>query len=308
MKELVVGVDVGGTNVRLGLVGSSGVVTARSCFSTKTYIRSQKHLIAAICSGIKDLLKQQRLTSKQIEGIGVGLPGLIDPPKGQVIFLPNVPGWRQVPLKRIIEKNLRITTHIENDVNLITLGEWMFGAGQGLKDLICITLGTGVGGGLILNGSIYRGPGFAAGEIGHVPLNETGLRCSCGGKACLERYVGNEALQRNARRYFRKTNITLEEVHARAVRGEKKAIRFWENTGVKIGNGLVGMVNLLNPARIIIGGGVANSHRFLFKHIQRTIKARAMKVQGSMVRIVRAKLGNDAGVIGARVLVERKGC
>jgi len=308
MKKLVVGVDVGGTNVHLGLVGLSGRVKARSCFSTKTYIRSQKSLIAAICAGIRDLLKKQRLTSKQIEGIGIGLPGLIDPPKGQVIFLPNVPGWRQVPLKRIIEKDLRIKTYLENDVNLITLGEWMFGAGQGLKDLICITLGTGVGGGLILNGRIYRGPGFAAGEIGHVPLNEAGCSCSCGGKACLERTVGNAALQKNARQYFRKKNITLEEVHARAVRGDEKAVRFWKNTGVTIGNGLVGMVNLLNPARIIIGGGVANSHRFLFKHIHQTIKNRAMKVQGSMVRIVRAKLGNDAGLIGARVLVENKGC
>ncbi len=307
MKNIVVGVDVGGTNVKLGLVGPAGSVKARSCFSTKTYIRSPKKLISAICAGIQDLLKREKILFRQVKGIGIGLPGLIDPSRGHVIFLPNIPGWRQIPVKKLIEKELHIPTFVENDVNLIALGEWTFGAGMGLKNLICITLGTGVGGGLILNNDIYRGPGFTAGEIGHVPLNEEGRPCSCGGEACLERYVGNEALLKKARQVFKKKDISIEEIHRRAVRGEAKALRFWDETAATIGKGLVGMVNLLNPARIIIGGGVSNNHRFLFKGIRRTIKQRAMKVQGSMVRIVRAKLGNDAGLVGARVLVERKG-
>lgn len=307
MNKLVVGIDVGGTNVKLGLISQSGRIIDRTNFLTRSYVRNKKRLIDAICEEAKNLISKNHLVPRNISGIGIGLPGLVDPLKGIVQFLPNIPGWRGVPLKQIMQRRMRIPTFLENDVNLITLGEWRFGAGVGVEDMVCITLGTGVGGGLILNNQLYRGPGFSAGEVGHIPINENGPRCNCGGFACLERCVGNRYLSRKIKTIFKKA-LSLEDVHALAVKGDCRAVCFWKETAVHIGNGLVGVVNLLNPRRIIIGGGIANSHRFLFKTIEQTIKARAMKVQGAMVKIVKTKLGNDGGIVGARVLVHQELC
>ena len=302
MKNYVIGIDVGGTNIKYGLVTPTGEIVYRKVLKTKDY-SSRAKLIPAMVEGAARLLKEHGVKKRQVKGIGMGLPGLVDVRNGIVKFLPNIPGWKDVPLRTIFEHELGIPTCLENDVNMITLGEWKYGAGAGEDNLICITLGTGVGGGLVFNRGLYRGDGFAAGEIGHIPINENGPACSCGGRGCFERYVGNQQLQVLAGKIFRDKAITLEEVTARAVTGDARALRFWEDTGVRIGHGLIGVVNLLNPRLLVIGGGVSNSHRFLFPAIRRTVKQRAMVVQGRMFRIKRAKLGNDAGIIGARVLL-----
>lgn len=306
MKHFVVGVDVGGTNVKLGIVNAAGKVVARSSFATKAFIQSPGVLTDAICEGISTLLLRAGIAKTLVMGVGIGLPGLIDADRGIVRVLPNIPGWVDVPLKRKMEKKLGLKVRLENDVNLITLGEWEYGAGKGKKDLICITLGTGVGAGLVLNGQIYRGPGFAAGEIGHAPLSDQGPACGCGGQACFERYVGNERLQQEAAALFGDKEITLEEVSARAIRGEPKALKFWESVGGKVGLGLVGPVNILNPECVIIGGGVARSFELMKPAIEKTINNRCMKIQAGMVRFVRARLDNDAGIIGAEVLIRHE--
>ena len=304
MKHYTIGVDVGGTNIKLGLVGRSGRIVTRAFLDTKSFYKSKKKLINAIVGEIHDLIKEEKLVSKDILGIGLGLPGLIDSKRGIVNFLPNIPGWKNVPIKNIIHEKLRIPTVVDNDVNLITLGEWKFGAGKGYKNLMCMTLGTGVGGGLILNGALYRGEGFVAGELGHMPLNEKGPDCSCGGSGCFEYYVGNGYLLKKAAKIFKNKNIQLPDVSYLAEQGNMRAIQFWEETATHIGNGLVGVVNLLNLRLIVIGGGVSNNYRFLGKTIRAVIKRRAMKVQSKMVKTVRAKLGDDAGIMGAQVLVK----
>lgn len=186
---------------------------------------------------------------------------------------------------------------------MITLAESKFGAGKGVKNLLCMTLGTGVGAALILNGQLYRGEDNAAGELGHVPLNEHGPKCNCGGFGCFERYVGNGALFAMASRMMGKSGMTTQDMFALAKKGNKKALLFWKVAAGHIGNGLVGVVNLLNPRLIIIGGGVSNNERFLFKTIAETIRSRAMSLQGSAFKIKRAKFKDDAGIIGAYVLV-----
>lgn len=304
MAHYVVGIDIGGTNLKFGLVNRFGQVMARSHLVTQNYLHSRPQLIEAMVRSIDLLLKKNDLTAKDILGIGIGLPGLIDPHRGIVHFLPNIPGWKKVPLKKILEQRLRIKTFLENDVNLITLGEWKFGAGVGYKNLVCITLGTGVGSGLIFNNELYRGEGYVAGEIGHMPLNEQGPACSCGGYACFQRYVGNRHLLDKARKIFRDQQITLPRLRGLARRRDPRALAFWEETAMHIGNNLVGVVNLLNPPLVIIGGGVSNNYRFLFKTIRKVIRRRAMKVHASMVKIVRAKRGDDAGILGAFVLVK----
>ena len=304
MGRYIFGIDVGGTNIKIGLVNSSGKVFSRTALITKSFVRSKNLLINAIIGSCEFILKQNKLKHSDLLGVGIGLPGLIDSRRGFVNFLVNISGWNNIPLKAIFQKRLKAPTFLDNDVNVITLGEWKFGAGQGMKNMVCITLGTGVGGGLVINGRLYRGESFCAGEIGHIPLNEDGPRCHCGGRGCLESYVGNQYLLAGARKIFRNPMMTLEDVTRLASKGDLRAVRFWKGAAVRIGNGLSGIVNLLNPECIIIGGGIANAHRFLLKTIHETIKKRAMKIPARAVRIVRAQLGSDAGIIGAKVLVE----
>lgn len=306
MAKYVLGVDVGGTNIKIGLVSPKLKVIDRTGFATKSFASDKKKLIREIAGHIETLVEKNGLTRKDIKGIGIGLPGLVDTPGGVVRFLPNIPGWRNVPLKAQLEKRLNISVFLENDVNLITLGEWRYGAGRDAKNMICMTLGTGVGSGLILDGHLYRGPGFAAGELGHMPLNEHGPSCGCGGYGCLETYVGNKRLAARAEKMTGRKNVTLEEMNKLAKQGNKKAVKFWEEAATHIGNNLVGVVNLLNPQRIVIGGGVSNNHQFLFKTINAVIRKRAMPTQAAMVKIIRAQLGNDAGILGAQVLVNEQ--
>ncbi len=303
MKNFVLGIDVGGTNVKLGVVDNQGKIITRRNLVTGEHVHSKAQLIQAFIDGINTLMMQHRLSPKDFSGIGIGLPGLVDPIKGVVLFLPNIPGWKNVPLKKILEQAVKIPVFIENDVNLIAMGEWKFGAGKGSRNMICMTLGTGVGGGLILNNELYRGEGFAAGEIGHIPLNEEGPACNCGGFACFEGAVGNRQLTEKTKKTFG-IELSPQQIGDLAGQNDPRAIKFWEETGVRIGNGLTGVVNLLNPPLIVIGGGVSNNYAFLAKTIKATIKRRAMKVQAAMVKIVRAKLGDDAGILGAQVLVQ----
>ncbi len=303
MKKYVVGVDVGGTNIKLGLVHPQGHVIARSHFSTRPFTSSKMQLIEGLSSEIKKIIEQQNLKFNQIAGVGIGLPGLIDYSKGIVTFLPNIPGWKNVPLKSILEKKLNLPVFIDNDVKLITLAEWKLGAGKGIQNLICLTLGTGVGSGLILNNQLYRGILNAAGELGHMPLTQEKRPCNCGGYGCFETYVGHHRLAILANHIMRKNEMTIPKMFALANEGNIKALRFWKEAGTLIGNGLVGVVNLLNPELIIIGGGIANNEKYLFPTIREVIKHRAMTLQGSMVKIKRVKFGDDAGIIGAYVLV-----
>ncbi len=304
MNQFVLGIDVGGTNIKLGLVHPQGRIIHRDHLVTDQYSRSKQKLIEALQKACLNLIDKASLKRKDVCGIGIGLPGLIDSEQGVVKFLPNIPGWKNVPLRKMFEQTLGLPTLLENDANLIALAEWRLGAGRGVKNLICVTLGTGTGGGLILNNQLYRGEGFVAGEIGHVPLNEKGPRCNCGGIACLERYVGNRMLLSLSRRIFHNQQISLPETFRLASQGDARAIKFWEQMAVHLGNGLIGAVNLLNPRLIIFGGGVSNNFKFFAKTVKKVIDQRAMKVQSAMVKIARAQLGDDAGIIGALVLVQ----
>lgn len=295
-----IGVDLGGTYTKIGLVDKKGKIIAKRTLKTMNYKRSS--LIDKIVDSIDKLLIEKKLKRRNISGIGMGLPGLIDSRRGVVRYLVNIPGWRNVYLKRLLEARLNIKTYIDNDVNLMTLGELYYGAGKNAGNLICITLGTGVGGGIVIDGKLYRGTDLVAGEIGHIPINEKGPRCNCGGIACIESYIGNRYLIKKLKKKNKK--FTFELVDKAARMGDRFAIRFWKEVGTKLGIALTGVINFLNPEKIVIGGGIANAGRFLFDPLKETVKKRAMKIQGKSVKIVKAKLGGDAGIIGAAILVK----
>lgn len=303
MHIYTIGIDIGGTNIKIGVLDRSGVVIARNHFATKPFASSKVKLIDAIASHVRTIMEHAGIKRNQVNGIGIGLPGPIDHKGGIVRFLPNIPGWKNVPLKSLLEKRLNIPVYIDNDVKLITLAEWKKGAGKGYTDLVCLTLGTGVGSGLVLGDQLYRGVHNAAGELGHLPINEEGPKCNCGGYGCLESYIGNQRLFARASTIMNTPGMTTQTMFALANKNNKKALKFWEETATHLGNGLTAIVNLLNPQIIIIGGGVSNNHRYLFKTAQAVIDSRAMLTHRKKVKIVRAKLGDDAGIIGAQVLV-----
>lgn len=300
-KKLIIGVDLGGTNLKLALIDLKYKIRYKEVFSTKNFL-TKESLIAATIDSINNIIKYQRLKRKGILGIGLGLPGPIDMQQGIVHFFPNIPGWKEVNLKKILEKRLGLPVFLDNDANLMSLAEFRMGAARGCKNAICLTLGTGVGAGIIINGKLYRGSSFASGEIGHIPLNEKGPRCNCRGIACLETYIGNKRIIKEARGLF-KRDISLEELSQLARDKNKKAITIWSRVGSHLGVALSGIVNLLNPDLIVIGGGVAGAGKVLFARVRETIWKRAMSVQAKQVKVVKAQLGNDAGLLGAAILV-----
>lgn len=296
-----IGIDLGATFVKIGLVDNRGKV----CFRRKiqTPIGANKALIIdAIINNIRDIIRE---SGKKVSGVGIGVPGPVDSKKGIVHYFPNIKGWEEIPLKSILEKKLGLAVILDNDVNAMTLGEFVFGAGRGSQNIVCLTLGTGVGGGIIIDGKLYRGSSMTAGEIGHMPINETGPICNCGGKACLEKYIGNRYILERAKKIFG-SGITLEKVSELAGSGNKKAILIWAGVAEKLSVALCQVINLLNPDKIVIGGGVSKAGSFILNPLRKEIKRRAMRDQAAHVKIVLAKLGSDAGIIGSSLLVRAK--
>jgi glucokinase len=300
-KRVKIGIDLGATRIKFGLIDNKGRVIHRREIGTPVNAK-QPELINSIVNNVKEIIKDSGVKKSHILGVGIGVPGPVDSERGIVRYFPNIKGWEGVHLKPILQDKLDLKVQIDNDVNAMTLGEYKFGAGKGCLNLICLTLGTGVGGGIIINGEIYRGSTLCAGEIGHIPINEKGPRCNCRGIACLERYIGNRYILNRSKRIFGH-NITLERLDRLARQGNRDALKIWEDVAKKLGTVLAGVVNLLNPDKIVIGGGVSKAGMLILKPLRREISRRAMKDQAYHVKIGRSRLGENAGIIGASLLV-----
>ncbi len=301
-SKYIICIDLGGTNLRIALVNPSLKIIKRKSLYTGKF-DNRDGLIRGICVSVKKFIQEGKLNRINILGIGIGVPGPVDFDCGRIQYLPNLRGWKGFPLKGILEKKSGFPVFIDNDANLMGLAELRMGAAKRFTNSLCLTLGTGVGGALIINKNLYRGSTFNAGEAGHMPINENGERCNCGGRACLEVYVGNKRILAIARKVFGR-DITLEQLSGLAKKGNTAAVKVWNDTAAHIGVALSAVVNLLNPDAIVIGGGVANAGNVLFSRIRKTISGRAMPAQARHVKVLKAKLGNDAGLIGAAILVK----
>lgn len=316
MAKNRIGIDVGGTNVKIALVDSDGKIGYSNTIPTRAEM-GYEYTINNMKQAIRDLMTETKLSAKDIEGIGFGLPGQVDFKSGIVRLITNIPGWVEIPLAKMIEDEFHIPTRIDNDVRCAALGELNFGAGKGCENLICITVGTGIGSGLIINGKLVRGASNAAGEIGHIKLQmHDGPICGCGDTGCLEAFASGPSIVAMAEEYimggkstkYREManggTITPFIVAEAAKAGDPVARRIFTRMGEYIGIGMASVVNLLNPERIIVGGGVADAGDILLTPLKETIKKRAMKIAGETVEVVPAQLGNTAGVIGASLLIE----
>ena len=316
MKKNRIGIDVGGTNVKIALVDDSGKIIYSNSVPTRAEM-GYEYTVNNIKQAIYDLMKETKLTAKDIEGIGFGFPGQVDYKSGIVRLAPNIPGWVEVPIAKMIEDEFHIPTRVDNDVRCAALGELKYGAGKGCENLICITVGTGIGSGLIVNGKLVRGASNAAGEIGHIKLQiHDGPICGCGDTGCMEAFASGPAIVAMAEEYilggkstkYREManggDITPFIVAEAAKAGDPVAKRIFARIGEYIGIGMASVVNLLNPEKIITGGGVADAGDILLEPLKETLKKRAMKIAGETVEVVPAQLGNTAGVIGASLLIE----
>ncbi len=304
VKRFIIAIDLGGTNLKCALLDSRLKIKARSSLDTKSFNNKSK-LITGITDSVAAFILNQGLNRSVIAGVGIGVPGPVNTLKGIVHFLPNIPGWKEVNLKAILERRTGLPVFIDNDAKLMTLAEHKTGAARNYRNALCLTLGTGVGGGLVINNSIYRGSDNAAGELGHFPLNPKGPLCGCGARGCLETYVGNQRIIKQARKLFG-PRISLERVTQMAAKNNFQAIKFWSQVARKLGIALSGIINLLNLDVVVIGGGVSGAGKVLFKNIKSTVFQQAMRVQARRVKIVKAKLGKDAGIIGAGYLVKER--
>ncbi len=311
MQKTAIGVDLGGTNLRFGLVREDEKIISRRRTGTMA-AEGAETVLERLTGGIQTLARKAQAAGMKIAGIGIGVPGIISAKEGIVRLSPNLPGWKDIPLRARLEESFSYPVHVENDANAYALGEYWFGAGKGTSSMVCITLGTGVGGGIILGGNIWRGADGMAGEVGHITVNPDGPLCPCGNRGCLERYssatavieMAGAAVARGVNTTLKDLKkaglpITAEAVADAAKKGDRVAGGIYFDVGKYLGIAIADLINLLNIECIVIGGGMAGAWDLFIGPLKEEVRARAFKIPAERCRIVRGKLKDDAGILGA---------
>ena len=310
----VLAIDLGGTKVLTAIISNQGQVMAKErCLTLAD--EGPEAVINRILSAIDHLLSQRKINLSQLDSISIAAAGAMDFEKGLITLSPHLPRWHDVPLRDIVKEKYKVNTFLINEASAAALGEHYFGAGRGINNLILLTVGTGIGGGIIINGKLYSGASGSAGEIGHMTIDDNGPRCSCGNTGCLETLVSGTAVTKEAIKRIRQgerssiaeivggkvENITAEKVSLAAQDGDSLALEVILKAATYLGVGLVNLVNIFNPEMIIIGGGMAKMGDLLLNPARQVVRERAFQLPAQAVQIVPAQLGDDAGVIGAAV-------
>lgn len=292
---MTIGIDIGGTNIK-GVLLSGKKVARRIKIKTKSKT-NQKILIGQVFECIKKLITG----NKKVKGIGIGAAGPVDFENQKVLNPPNVTGLKNLELGKIIKKEFKIKTIIDNDVHCLVFAEALLGVGKNKKMVVGLGIGTGGGGGIVMGGKIIYGKSGTAGELGHMMINKNGRKCNCGSRGCLEAYINEKGIRKTAKEIFGREIGTIK-LYEMAKKRNKKAIEVWKITGRYLGLGLANIVDTLNPDIIVIGGGIAGAGEFLLKSARKEMKKNILSPLAKDTKIVRAKLGEFAGAIGAGLL------
>jgi glucokinase len=318
-QEYLIGVDLGGTKILAGVFNPQLKCLGRSKMSTKSE-RGPDPVINRIARCVQDVVDECDLNLKQVKGVSVGAPGAVDPDSGRVIFAPNL-GWEDVPLKKELEKQLELPVFVENDCSICTLGVYDIELERKPRNMIGIFIGTGIGGGLILEGKLYSGFNRTAGEVGHMVLEVTGPKCACGNRGCFEALASRAAIFRKIQTAIKdgqKTLLTemlgddLENLRSgdlrKAIkRGDKFVEGVIEEAAEYTGIAVANLINIFNPETVVLGGGVIQAlEDEMMAIIVETATDYAMPGTTKGIEIIASKLGDDAGIFGAAVLARMK--
>lgn len=325
-KKYIVGVDLGGTTIKVGVVPYDGgtVLGLRSMPTNSDHGAKfvVDRMVEMIRACMRDASREADIPEGGIIGIGLGSPGPLDRKTGTVIETPNL-GWRNFPLRDLIANSIGLPAELDNDANCATIGEWWMGAGKGTRTLIGVTLGTGIGGGIVLDGRVFHGAADVAGEVGHMTIDSTGRKCKCGNYGCLEAYASGPAIAARAIEGLETgepsllaslvgddlSRLTAETVYEAIIAGDVYAKEVMRETAKFLGAGLANLINILNPEMVVISGGVTQAGEHLFEPLRAQIRRRAFRHAEESCQIVSTTLEGMAGVIGAAYMfrVERFG-
>lgn len=298
--QVRIGIDIGGTDTKIGLIDVHQHIIAKQTIKTNA-VRPAEKVIDEIGKAVLALLEQQKIPMDQCVGVGIGVPGTVDRKQGIVRYSNNI-GWEDVDVVKEMEAHLPIPIYIANDADCAALGETIAGAGRDYQDVIMLTLGTGVGGGIILDGSIYEGKGIGGSELGHMVIVENGEQCTCGRKGCLEAYVSATALIRDARKSIGK-ELTPEEIFSMA-REDEVLKEIVDSYIRRLGVGIVNIVNIFRPQLVLLGGRIAAQGEVLTKPLSESMMQSCFGKNRSEIPELRvASLGNEAGIVGAAGLI-----
>ena len=309
-----VGIDLGGTKIIVAQVREDGKVLRKRLLPTNASTgpdRVKKTLVAAV----KGLMEE---TDSPAAGVGVGVAGQVEAESGRVKFAPNL-GWREEPFREDLEKELGLPVWVTNDVRAATWGEWLYGAGRGCNDLICLFVGTGIGGGVVSGGRVLTGCSNTAGELGHITIDLNGPSCRCGNRGCLEALAGGWAIAQQAREWAtsdpeagdlvlkmvegQTERITAKVVADAAQAGDPLAFSLFERVAGALSAGVASLVNAFNPGRLILGGGIIEGCPWLVKKVSEGLEDRALPPALAPLRVLRARLRQNAAVVGSAALV-----
>jgi len=319
MSTFAIGVDLGGTNLRIAAVDERGTLLEKTTTGTQV-ARGRDFVIGEMCEAIR--ATAAKFSTSTLAGIGIGVPGIIDMDTGMLRESPNLPGWHDYPVRDEIERRLGTKVILENDANSAALGEKWLGAARDYDDMLMLTLGTGVGGGIVLGGRIWHGMRGMAGEPGHITIEPDGPPCPCGNRGCLEQYASATAVVRMAREAITQgkspalagasqenAEISAKSVYQMAVQGDNGAQQIYRRVGWALGIGLADLINLLNLPIYVIGGGAANAWDAFLPALLEEVRKRSFVYRatapeepsgsGKKTIITRALLGGDAGLFGA---------
>jgi len=308
------GVDLGGTRLSAAVV-DAGTGEVGGLRTIPTLAREgHDAVVERMAELIETVIAESGLAKDQLAAIGIGVPGMLDLERGQTLFLPNLPGnWPNVPLQSMIAERLGLPTHLLNDARSMTLGEWAFGAGRDVDDMACFTIGTGIGGGLVIGGKLHLGVGGTGGELGHQIIDMHGPPCGCGSRGCLEAFASGSAITAMAIKAVTQglttrighmvdydlNHINPEVIAQAAQAGDEIACDIYQRAGFYLGIAVSNVLTAVGPRKVVIGGGVAQAGELLFSPIRSTVQERVHIMPKEEVQILPAQLGTNAGLIGA---------
>jgi len=309
MTKRYVGIDLGGTNLKLGLVSAEGELLRRHSTPTEA-AEGPAHVLARMADAVRQLAEEAGLALQDVAAVGVGVPGPLDSEAGVVHFTPNLAGWINVPVRGTLQDALGRTVVVENDANAAAYGEFRVGAGRQIQSMFVLTLGTGVGGGIIQDGRLLRGASDTGAELGHVIVQYGGRLCGCGNRGCLEAYASATAVVDRFRRdatvseLARRDRLEAKDVFEAAADGDKAAARIVSETAEYLAVGITSVLHALNPEMVVLTGGMMGAGEAFLEEIRCHVRALAFPSAWEACQVRASTLGGDAGILGSALAAE----